>query len=101
MPAVDFERIARAALARAPDILSRWLPDGRNVGREYLARNPRRADHKPGSFSVNLDTGLWCDFATGDRGRDLIALAAYLGNIDQRTAALRVAEMLGVDPHER
>jgi len=35
------------------------------------------------------------------RGGDLISLAAYLFRISQRDAALRVAEMIGIDPYER
>ena len=37
-----------------------------------------RSDRRPGSFSVNTRTGRWADFATGDRGGDVVSLAAYL-----------------------
>jgi len=40
--------------------------------------------------------GLWCDFATGDRGGDVISLAAYLFNLSQAEAARRIAAMLGI-----
>jgi hypothetical protein len=40
------------------------------------------------------------DFATSDRGGDLISLAGYLFKLQQRDAALKVAEMLGVDPYD-
>lgn len=98
---IAFALIADAALARAPEIVTRWLPDGRREGAEWVARNPTRADHRPGSFKVNLRTGRWGDFSTGDKGGDLIALAAFLfcGG-DMGEAARRVAEMLGVDPYE-
>ena len=65
---VDFASVNRAALSRLPDILARWLPAGRIEGREYVARNPKRRDQRPGSFKVNLATGRWADFATGDAG---------------------------------
>lgn len=97
---IDFGRIAQAAAARAPDILPRWLPDGRRESGEWVARNPRRADAHRGSFKVNLRTGLWSDFATGEGGRDLIALGAYLFDLPQDEAARRVAEMIGVDPYD-
>jgi len=29
---IDFEAINRAALGRLPEVLARWLPDGRAVG---------------------------------------------------------------------
>ena len=94
---IDFARINRAALARLPDILARWLPGGRIEGAEYVALNPRRADHRPGSFKINLDTGQWADFAVeGARGRDAVSLAAYLGGIGQVEAAERLAAMLGI-----
>lgn len=95
-PSIDFQRVNRAALARLPDILRRWLPDGRVEGAEYVARNPRRADHRPGSFKVNLSTGRWGDFATGDRGGDPVSLAAYLAGCNQAEAARALAAMVGV-----
>jgi hypothetical protein len=98
---IDFARIAATAAASSGAILSRWLPDGRREAHEWVARNPRRADHRPGSFKVNMMTGKWGDFATGDSGGDLVSLAAYLFNLRQDEAALKVAEMLGVDPYER
>ena len=66
-----------------------------------MARNPKRADHHHGSFKINLITGRWSDFATGDAGGDLISLAAYLFDLNQRDAAIHVAGMLGVDPYAR
>jgi hypothetical protein len=94
--AVDFQAVRVAALARLPELLARWLPDGRRCGREWVALNPTRADRTPGSFSVNIETGRWADFATGDRGGDPIALAAYLVGCSQLDAARRLADTLGV-----
>ncbi|WP_298356925.1 hypothetical protein [Rhodoblastus sp.] len=98
---IDFARVAGAAAANSNAILSRWLPNGRREAHEWITRNPRRADHRPGSFKVNITTGRWADFATGDSGGDLISLAAYLFNLRQNEAALKVAEMMGIDPYER
>ena len=98
---IAFARIADAALARTHEIVPRWLPDGHREGAEWVARNPTRADHRPGSFKVNLRTGRWGDFSTGDKGGDLVALAALLfTGGDMGEAARKVAEMLGVDPYE-
>ncbi len=97
--AIDFGAINQAALARLPDLLHRWLPDGRIEGAEYVARNPTRADRRLGSFKVNLDTGRWADFATGDKGGDPISLAAYLAGISQVEAARELTVMLGLDPN--
>jgi hypothetical protein len=32
------------------------MPDGKRVGREYVAKNPTCADRRSGSFKVNLQT---------------------------------------------
>ncbi len=93
---VDFARVNAAALPALPALLDRWLPEGRWQGREYVVRNPRRQDRRPGSFKINLATGRWSDFATGDKGGDPISLAAYLFGLTQPEAARRLAEMLRV-----
>jgi|SRR5271155_2837024 len=95
-PRLDFERINRAARAQLDDVLRRWLPDGRIEGAEYVSRNPRRHDRRPGSFKINRTTGRWGDFATGDKGGDPISLAAFLFGLSQFEAARRLAEMLGI-----
>lgn len=97
---IAFRRIADAAAQRADQIVPRWLPDGRREGSEWSALNPTRGDSRKGSFKCNLKTGKWGDFATGDAGGDLIALAAYLFHLDQGEAAKRVADMLGIDAYE-
>ena len=97
---IAFARIAAEAAAHAESICARWLPGGHREAGEWVARNPRRPDRRLGSFKVNLRSGKWGDFATGDRGGDLIALGAYLFDLDQAEAARRVADMLGVDPYE-
>jgi hypothetical protein len=59
----------RAAIPALPAILARLLPGGRIEGRQFVARNPRRADRRLGSFKINLRSGCWCDFATGEQRR--------------------------------
>jgi hypothetical protein len=94
----DFRDINSVALAYLPALLARWLPDGRTEGNEYVARNPRRHDRHPGSFKVNLIRGAWADFATGDRGGDVISLAAFLAGTSQGVAARELARMLDLEP---
>jgi hypothetical protein len=93
---IDFDRVAATALGCSELIVRRWLPTGKRHGREWVALNPRRADKRAGSFKVNLATGKWSDFATGDAGGDLISLAAYLFTMPQGEAARQLAKMLGL-----
>jgi hypothetical protein len=95
---IDFEQIDRAALPALPALLARWLPDGKWVGHEYVARNPKRADRRPGSFKVNVRTGCWGDFAIKVWGGDVVSLAAYLSGLGQVEAARELARALGIEP---
>jgi hypothetical protein len=94
---IDFDAIGRAALADAGRICNWILPGGRVLGNEYVVRNPKRADKRVGSFKVNLHTGRWADFATDDRGGDLISLIAWCFDIRQAEAARRLAHMLHLE----
>lgn len=93
---LDFGAVNAAAMGELSTLLARWLPGGRVNGREYEARNPRRADRHLGSFRVNVRTGRWSDFATGDCGGDPVSLAAYLFDLSQIEATRRLADMLRV-----
>ena len=93
---VDFRAVSSAALGALDIIVPRLLPDGYSEGNEWVARNPTRSDGRPGSFKVNLTTGVWSDFATGDKGGDAISLAAYVFHMTQADAAQKLASMLGM-----
>jgi hypothetical protein len=97
---LDFDAINRGALSALPVLLMRWVPHGRRRGREWVARNPTRNDRRMGSFSINLQSGCWADFADGPnaRGCDVVSLYAYLRNIGQGAAARELARLLGIDP---
>jgi hypothetical protein len=94
---IDFDKINRTALAALPVLLVRWLPNGRRRGRRWYALNPLRNDHHIGSFSVDLATGRWADFATGDTGADVINLYAYLRNLGQGDAARELVQLLRIN----
>ncbi len=98
---LEIKRIAAIALGSIDAILTHWLPGGRREGKEYLVRNPRRGDDSPGSFSVNTASGRWSDFATGDRGLDVISLIAFLENETQGQACQRLATFLGIELEEK
>ena len=93
---IDFDQVRIAAQRNALAICQRVLPGGRVVGREYEVRNPKRPDRMPGSFRVNLRTGRWADFATGDRGGDLISLVAWRFDVTQLEAARRLSDLLSL-----
>jgi hypothetical protein len=98
---ISFETVNRAAIAALPAILARLVPGGKIVAREYIVRNPTRADRHPGSFKINIRTGYWADFATGDKGGDPVSLVAYLERCSQSDAAIWLAMMLGIDEEAR
>ena len=91
---IPFAEIARHALMSSETLLSRWLPGGKRQGHEYKVTNPLRADNKVGSFSININSGQWGDFATNDAGNDLISLYAYLEGLEQWEAAIDVADQV-------
>jgi uncharacterized protein (DUF927 family) len=93
----DFPAINAAALARFDDVMSRLrLEGGKCQGREYLPLNPKRDDKHPGSFSINMDSGVWGEYATGDKGGDLVSLAAYIFGCNNGEAAKRLGDFLGL-----
>ena len=94
---IDFGKINRVALANLPSVLRRWLPDGQVGGEEFTARNPRRADRRPGSFRINCRSGRWSDFACGAKGGDVVSYIAYVTNCSQVEAARRLADVLGIE----
>ena len=98
---IDFNHINAEALVYLEAVCCRLLPDGRRKGREYLALNPRRGDRRLGSFKVNLKTGRWADFSSGDKGSDPVSLVAFIENCRQGEAALKLARMLGLDGGDR
>ncbi len=91
----SFTEINALALASLSALLNRWLPDGITQGHEYVALNPTRIDRKRGSFRINIHTGCWADFATGDKDGDIISLAAYLFGLSQIEAKNQILKMLG------
>jgi hypothetical protein len=94
---IDFETIRTVALRNAIDICELSLPGGRVVGAEYVVKNPKRVDRRAGSFKINLRTGQWADFATNERGGDLIALIAWRYDLSQSEAARRLASFYSLE----
>ena len=77
------DRVNKTLLAHVEAILSSWL-EGEVQGEEFVALNPLRDDSNTGSFSVNIKTGVWKDFAVEDfAGPDLVSLYMALNDFDE------------------
>lgn len=99
-PREHFDRLNAKLLPQLPVLVKQWLPTGRAAGAEWTALNPRRHDRRPGSFRVNLRSGRWADFATGEGGGDPVSLYAYLFTEGQQGAAVQALNggNIGVAP---
>ncbi len=93
---IKFAALNAVCLPLLPNMVAQWLPDGQLHRREWVALNPTRSDRRAGSFRINIDSGLWADFATDDRGSDPISLYAYINRLSQVAAARELATKLGV-----
>lgn len=81
-------------LPRIGDLCARLAPDGSRIGHEWQALNPTRADGKRGSFSINLHTGRWADFADDKRSSrefPCLSLVCYLAIRDEGSEAFGMA----------
>lgn len=76
MAGLDFDGLASQLLASAETHLASWLPAGRKRGNSWVAGDLSGAAGQ--SLKVNLATGAWSDFATGDHGSDLVSLYAAI-----------------------
>jgi putative DNA primase/helicase len=76
MAGLDFDGLARQLLASAETHLASWLPAGRKRGNSWVAGDLSGAAGQ--SLKVNITTGAWADFATGDHGSDLVSLYAAI-----------------------
>lgn len=94
---IDFKVAAAHGLA----MVRSWLPEGRMEGHEYVVQNPKNPKHNLGNFKINLSTGAWSDFSTGDSGGDAVSLFAYLndlgGDHPMLDAAKAILEGVGYD----
>lgn len=92
---INFSMTKELALQCVDEILEHWLPDGERRGLQYVALNPLRNDSELGSFQIKTDTGIWSDFASGDKGGDLISLIHYVGDYEfQAQAAVKILELI-------
>lgn len=92
---MDFKAIHQSTLPKMTILLQAIFPAGKLVGREFKIGNLRGDSGE--SLSVNIDSGVWQDFASGENGGDLTSLlAAKLGY--KMTDAGLIVQTLVEDP---
>lgn len=77
-------------------LIPQILPQGKRQGKYWVTLNPTRHDRKTGSFMIELHTGRWIDYASGDCGSDAISLVAYLYGLRQGEAAAYLENISGM-----
>ncbi|MDD2728308.1 VapE domain-containing protein [Malikia sp.] len=95
LPPINFNALSDALLSRADQIVPVWLPGGRRVGHEWVCGGLHGGEGT--SCSVNLRTGRWADFASDEKGGDLVSLYAAIHGLDQGRAAVAVAHDEGLE----
>lgn len=92
---IDYEGLNRSLLNRARDLFQSWYPNGRFEGKEFKIGN--RSGEVGGSLSIDINTGLWADFATGDKGGDIVSYYAYKEGLKQGEAATALSKEIGFE----
>lgn len=87
---IDFAALAARLLSQSRSLLPAWFPEGRFSGHEFLVGS--LSGEKGKSLSINWTTGAWADFATGEKGGDLISLYAAVHHVEQIDAARILAD---------
>ena len=95
LPPINFAALADALLARADQLLTDWLPGGVQRGNEYVCGS--LSGGAGTSCSINLTNGRWGDFATDEKGNDLISLYAAIKGLTMGRAAVMVAREEGLE----
>jgi predicted P-loop ATPase len=89
---MEIKQVAQSLLSNSESLLNEWFPNGKLIGREYTLGDLSGA---PGeSLKINVDSGKWADFSTGEKGGDLVSLYAAMKKIKQIEAA---KELSGVE----
>ncbi|WP_417811825.1 hypothetical protein [Thalassospira alkalitolerans] len=91
-----FDEVKGAAAWRIERIARVWFSTPRKSGDVLSGKRPRGGDLLPNTFTVDLRTGSWEDLATGNSGKDIISLYAYVFGLTQIEAVKELAVQLGV-----
>ena len=86
----EFTAIKQFAEQNLLAVVQQLLPGGKVIGKEYVVRNPMRADKRAGSFKICISgpkAGVWSDFATSAKGGDRLSLVSYVKSLSRGEAA--------------
>jgi putative DNA primase/helicase len=91
----DFSELNQKALPYIESICRELFPAGKKSGREFKVGS---LSGEPGdSMSINVQTGMWADFATGEKG-GILRLIQLARNTDIKSAADWLAGKIGSAP---
>ena len=85
---IDYKAVNDRLHGSALDYLEQWLPGGKKVAGEWVCGD--LLGGKGRSTSVNLVTGQWADFASDQRGGDLVSLYASINGLSMHEAAIEI-----------
>ena len=83
---IDFTGLSRTLLNYHGIILPDVLSGGKLVGKEWVCGDIN--GQAGNSFKFNVETGVFKDFASGDGGKDIIALYAKQAGVSMKEAAI-------------
>jgi len=88
----NFDELNQKAIPHIESICRELFPAGRKSGKEFKIGS---ITGEPGSsLSINTQTGVWSDFATGDKG-NILRLVEYARNLEIQSAADWLADRVG------
>jgi predicted P-loop ATPase len=87
---MDFKSKVEALKPYQDSILFEICPGGEVRGTEYRASTI--SGGKGQSFSFNLRTGVWADFASGEKGSDIVSLYSKIKNINNGQALKELSD---------
>lgn len=89
---MDFKQLHESTLPKLEGILRDIFPAGKVQGREFKVGSLRGEEGE--SLSINLETGVWSDFATAETGGDLTSLLAAKLDYKQIDAAILIQKLI-------
>ena len=91
----DFSELNQKATPHIESICRELFPAGKKSGREFKIGS--LSGESGDSMSINTKTGMWADFATGEKG-GILRLIQLARNTDIKSAADWLASKIGSSP---